>query len=413
MRKAVVFLTICLSLSLSGCSGQEFLSADSAFSNMESTPIIDYAVPDGSPNILVNQRGYPAAGEKEAAIKGKRLPQEFRLVDVSTREVVYRGRINKTEYDQEQEIYIGFASFDDYEREGTYYLECDYVGRSYSFALEKNFYQNLFQELYEEVVEDCRKNTASVKDATALLRAYEWQGEIFGDDNADKVPDVLEVLVKWIDNIDYAQIDVSEGAAYAAFLGKFSYLYQNYDRTYATECLQRASAVFSKTQNTMQKDADTFFALTELYRASGLSAYGNQIAEYKSYFQNQGSFLEESGYLYGIMTYMLTRQSVDRELCELFMDELLARCEEIVEVHEELLQPVHARNNGADELLKNAMELSCANYVLNSYQNDRIMEEIVNYLMGCNFKSVYFYPEQGGRDEYLVLFAHLALLEQS
>lgn len=413
MKKAAVFFTICLSLSLSGCSGQYFLDADRVISNMESTPIIDYVVPEGTPNILVNQRGYPAVGGKEAAVKGRRIPEEFRLVDVDTREVVYRGRINKTEYDQEKEMYIGYASFDDYEKEGIYYLECDYVGRSYSFILEKDFYQNLFQELYEEIVDDCGKNTASIKDVTALLRAYEWQGEIFGDDNGNKVPDVLDVLVKWVDNIDYAQIDVSEGAAYAAFLAKFSYLYQNYDRTYATECLQRASAVFSKIQNTMQKDADTFWALTELYRATGLSVYGNQIIEYKSYFQSQSSFLEESGYLYGIMTYMLTRQAVDKELCALFMDELLARGEEIVEVHDELLQPIHARNNGAVDLLKNAMELSCANYVLNSYQNDRIMEEFVNYLMGCNFKSVYFYPEQGGRDEYLVLFAHLALLEQS
>lgn len=413
MRKTAIVLTICLLLTLNGCSGQEFMSTDSMISNMESTPIIDYTVPDGTPNVLVNQRGYAAVGEKEAAVKGKRLPQEFRLVDVDTREVVYRGRIQKTEYDSKQELYTGYASFDEYEKEGTYYVECDYIGRSYSFVLDEDFYQNLFQELYGEIVEDCGNNTASIKDVIALLRAYEWQSEIFGDDNGNKVPDVLDVLVRWIDNIDYARIEVSEGAAYAAFLGKFSYLYQNYDRAYATECLQRASAVFSKTQNTMQKDADTFFALTELYRATGLSVYGNQIAEYKSYFQNQGNFLEEPGYLYGIMTYMLTRQAVDRELCALFMDELLARCEEIVEVHDELLQPVNARNNGADELLKNAVELSCANYVLNSYQNDQIMEEFVNYLMGCNYKSVYFYPEQGGRDEYLVLFAHLALLEQS
>lgn len=413
MKKTAVFLTICLLLSLSGCGSQEFFDADRAISNMENTPIIDYTVPDSTPNILVNQQGYPAVGGKEAAVKGKKLPQEFRLVDLDTKEVVYRGQLDKIVYDQELGIYTGYASFEEYEEEGTYYLECDYIGRSYSFVLEEDFYQNLFQELYGEIVDDCGKNTATIKDVIALLRAYEWQSEIFGDENGNKVPDVMEVLSKWIDNIDYAQIDLSEGAAYAAFLAKFSYLYQNYDRAYATECLQRASAVFSKTQNTMQKDADTFFALTELYRATGLSIYGNQILEYKSYFQNQSSFLEESGYLYGIMTYMSTRQAVDMELCDLFMDQLLARGEEIVGVHDELLQPVNARNNGTDELLKKAVELSCANYVLNSYQNDCIIEEFLNYLMGCNLKSVYFYPEQGGRDEYLVLLARLASLERT
>lgn len=413
MRKTAVFLIIGLLLSLCGCSSQDFLGTGGIVSNMESTPIIDYSVPESTPNILVNRRGYPAVGEKEAAIKGTKLPQEFRLVNSDTKEVVYRGWIDKTTYDQERGIYTGYASFEEYQTEGAYYLECDYIGRSYSFVLEADFYRNLFDELYGEILGDCEKNAAAVKDATALLCAYEWRNGLFGDANKNKTPDVMEALSKWIDKIDYAQIDLAEGAEYAAFLAKFSYLYQNYDRAYATECLQRASAVLAKTQNTMKKDADVFFALTELYRATGLSTYGNQILEYKSYFQNQSSFPEESGYLYGIMTYMLTRQPVDMELCGFFMDELLARGEEIVEVHDELLQPVHARNNGAEELLKTAVEFSCANYVLKSYQNDIILEEFLDYLMGRNQQSVAFYPEQGERAGYLIILAHLASLERN
>lgn len=411
MRKTAVLLIICLVLSLCGCSSLEFFGTGGMVSSMENTPIVDYAVPESTPNILVNRRGYPAVGGKEAAVKGKNLPQEFRLVNRDTKEVVYRGWIDKTTYDQEQGIYTGYASFEEYQMEGTYYLECDYIGRSYSFVLETDFYQNLFWELYEEIIEDCEKNTASVKDVTALLCAYEWRNELFEDANKNKIPDVMEVLSKWIDKIDYGQIDLAEGAEYAAFLAKFSYLYQNYDRTYATECLQRASAVFAKIQNTMKKDADVFFALTELYRATGLDTYGNQILEYKTYFENQSSFPEEFGYLYGIMTYMLTRQPVDMELCGLFMDHLLDKGEEIVEVHHELLQPVHARNNGAEELLRTAVEFSCANYVLKSYQNNLIIEEFLDYLMGRNQQSVSFYPEQGERAKYLIILAHLASLE--
>ncbi|MCM1185111.1 MAG: glycoside hydrolase family 9 protein [Lachnoclostridium sp.] len=410
MKKTAVFLIICLLLSLCGCGSQNFFDAGGTISNMESTPVIDYTVPEQTPNILVNRRGYPSVGKKEAAVKGKKLPQEFRLINADTKEVAYRGWIDKITYDQEQGIYVGYASFEEYQTEGTYYLECDYVGRSYSFVLEADFYQNLFMELYGEILEDCEKNKATVKDVTALLCAYEWRSGLFEDENKNKIPDVMETLSKWIDKIDYAQIDVAEGAEYAAFLAKFSYLYQNYDRAYATECLQRASAVFTKIQNTMKKDADAFFALTELYRATGLNTYGNQILEYKSYFQNQNSIPEESGYLYGIMTYMLTRQAVDKEFCGLLMDQLLAKGEEIGEVYDELLQPVNARNNGAEEILRTVVELSCANYVLKSYQNDLIIEEFADYLMGRNQQSVSFYPEQGARAEYFIILANLASL---
>lgn len=411
MRKTAVFLIVCLLLSLCGCSSRDFFNTGGMLPNMESTPIIDYVVPESSPNILVNRRGYPTVGEKEAAVKGTKLPKEFRLVNMDTKEVVYWGWIDKTSYDQDQGIYTGYASFEDYQVEGEYYLECDYIGRSYSFVLEADFYQNLFKELYGEILEDCGKNTATVKDVTALLCVYEWHSELFEDENKNKIPDILEALSKWIDKIDYGQIDLAEGVEYAAFLAKFSYLYQNYNRAYATECLQRASAVFAKIQNTMKKDADAFFALTELYRATGLNTYGNQILEYQSYFQNQSSFPKESGYLYGIMTYMLTRQSVDMTLCGFFMDQLLGKGEEIVEVHHELLQPIHARNNGAEDLLKTAVEFSCANYVLKSYQNDLIIEKFMDYLMGRNQQSVVFYPEQGERWEYLVILAHLASLK--
>jgi len=41
-------------------------------------------------------------------------------------------------------------------------------------------------------------------------------------------------------------------------LAKFSYLYQKYDKKYATSCLQRASAIFDKTQNTLGQDAESF-----------------------------------------------------------------------------------------------------------------------------------------------------------
>lgn len=413
-KKTALLLLGCLLLcTVAGCgsaSGVPAQKQDSVgLNSMEDTPIVDYVVPTLTPNILVDQKGYPSGGEKRAAVKGTVvLPESFRLIDSRTKEVVYTGSIEDAAYDPEMKLYSGYIDFGEFDREGDYYLECDRIGRSYSFAIRDALYQELFWELYEETIAKCEDRTATIQDAMALLHVYEWQPQVCRDDDQNEIPDVMEVLAKWVSNVDYNRIDVSEGAVHAAFLAKFSYLYQKYDLDFATECLQRASTIFSQTQNTMQEDAYHFYALTELYRATGLAIYGNQILDYKAYFEKNSNFLEETGYLYGAMTYMATRQKVDVELCALFMDRLLERGEEIDERSEDMLCPVSARNNGAQELLKRSEELVCANYVLGSYQNDCILEEFLHYLMGCNIRSVCFYPEEGDPNSYLLLLAQLA-----
>ena len=195
-------------------------------------------------------------------------------------------------------------------------------------------------------------------------------------------------------------------------LAKFSYLYQKYDLEFANLCLKRASMVYSQAQAPGQRDANTFLALTELYRATGLYTYGNRILEYKPYFLDDGSFLDENGYLYGAMTYMVTKQRVDVELCNLFMDCLLARGEEISDRHEETVGFASARENGQEDVLRQARQISGANYVLRTYQYDCITEDFVHYLMGCNLQAESFYPDEENRGSYLILLAQLASIQE-
>lgn len=379
-----------------------------AVEGMESTPIVDYSVPRTLPNILVDARGYTAECEKRAAVKGRELPETFRLLDADTGEEVYSGQLEKVTYNEELGLYTAQACFDEYDMEGTYYLECDMVGQSYRFGIEDAMYTELFRETYSVLMEACKEHSLTVSDAMALLVAYEWYGEVFPDEDGDQIPDVLKTLQSWISYMEESVPEDGNNALYAAFLAKYSYNFQKFDQTYATDCLRRASTVFGQVQKTPGRDADAFFALTELYRATGLDTYRNQISDYKSFFENNGSYLEESGYLCGTMTYMSTRQKVDVELCALFMTSLTNRGEEISKRYEDMIHPVSARNNGADDLLKNAMELSCANYVLNTYQYTQITEEFLHYLMGQNAESVCFYPEEGEKSSYMLLFAQLA-----
>lgn len=378
--------------------------------SMEETPIVNYTVPQVKPNILVNQWEYPSAGDKEAVVKGRELPEFFNLVNADTGEIVYSGSIAEISYNEEAGLSMGLANFSDYTKEGSYYLECEKIGRSLTFSIQEDAYEQLFLEIYQNLITACREQRAAVSDVTALLTVYEWYPDIFPDEDGNEIPDVLEETAEWITQREKAETlaEDSDNSLYVAVLAKFSYLYQKFDIYYATECLQRASALFSQEQESMGKDADNFYALTELYRATGLSTYRNQIVDYADYFQDNTSFWEEQSYLYGAMTYISTRQKVDVALCNIFMDSLMSRGEEIAGRYSEMIHPLSARNNGADDLLKRVRELSCCNYILNNYEYTGIMEEFLHYLMGKNVESVCFYPDEGEQSGYLFLLAQLA-----
>lgn len=386
----------------------------SKVNSMESTPLVDYVVPQLYPNILVDVTGYRAEGMKRAAIRGRQLPKSFQLVDADTGETVLIGTLEDVEYSREQEMYSAYADFYEWEQEGNYYLECEYVGRSYTFLLEDGLYDRLLEESCQELMTACREKTVTLMDLNRMLLAYEWYGEVFADADGDEIPDVLEAVADWINDTGEDPIPEGSEAAYAAVLTKFSFLYQKYDRNFATDCLKQASVVFEQRQNNMQQDAECFHALTELYRATGLVTYRNQIEEYMTYFESHNSFTENDSYLYGAMTYINTRQKVNVELCEIFINAIMERGESISGVYREMIHPVTAHNNGAQDLLHHASELACANYVMNNYQYNHIMEEFLHYLRGRNAQSVDFYAvETGEKSEYLIMLAQLVAVQDN
>ena len=381
-----------------------------AATGMENTPIIEYTLPQLTANVLVNRLGYQAAEEKMAAVKGKELPEEFRLVNADTGETAYQGSIEKVSYNAEMDLFLGYAVFDEYETPGNYYVECDIIGRSDTFSIVPELYIQLFEELTRKLLIDCGQQAATLAEVTELLTAYEWYPELFEDGDKNDVPDILEQLADWFEIRENSGEDAQDVVLNAALLATFIYLYQKYDKKYATTCLQRASSLFDKTQNTMQKDAESFFALTELYKASGLSSYRKQILEYKAYFENSGGFGSEREYLYGAMTYMVTRQKVDVELCNTLLDKMMDRGEEISNRIDDMTHPVAAKNNGTEDILTQASEMIFVNYVLNSYQYHKILEDFFHYLGGRNLQSVVFYPREEDCTGYLLLLAQLAAM---
>ena len=48
-----------------------------SMTGMENTPVINYTVPTLTPNVLVDQQGYAAVGEKQAVVKGRQPVETF------------------------------------------------------------------------------------------------------------------------------------------------------------------------------------------------------------------------------------------------------------------------------------------------------------------------------------------------
>lgn len=367
----------------------------------ENTPTIS----DITPNILVDQQGYAAAGEKQAVVKGHEPLDTFRLVDRETGDVVFEGSIEQTEYNEDLGLYIGTADFTEYTGEGEFCLECDSVGRSYAFSIKKDHYRELLQALCEEAGDSCRSRSITEEEIITLLEAFEWYPEVFADDE-NEIPDLLESVADWLEKTaNDTEKPEPETMCYVAVMAKFSYLYQQYDARYASQCLQQASAVYEKLVTNSDRDAERFLALTELYRATGLYTYRKQILEYKDDFGGNTDYLEKPGYLYGSMTYLSTRQSVDMELCTVLMENIREQGEELAKRAHNMMDAVTKADHGTEDLLRQAEELSCANYVLYSYQYTELLKDFLHYLMGRNGDSVNYYSKKGDTADYLFLIA--------
>lgn len=406
----VAAMCLCLAGCAVGAAGQPGEAGVSyeAVGGMEETPVIEYTAPVQLPNILIDRRGYSASDLKTAAVKAKELPETFSLVNAETGEEVYSGSIDRKSFSREQDCYMGYADFSQVKEPGRYYVKCGGLGKTYSFIVREQFYQELFEETYEQVMAHCADNRMSVSEAVKLLEAYECYKELFPDHNNNDIPDVLEQMQGLVTYMEENGVQEEQKALYAAFLTKFSYNYKDYHYQYASKCLQRAATVYGELPPGNERDADRFFALTELYRSTGLNTYRWAIPGYREYLEEHTEYLDEEGYYFGSMTYLMTRQRVDGTFCEFLMKHIMDRGEKISVGYWDLLHPLDANNDGEADLLKRAAELSCANFVLNNYQYTNILKDFLHYLMGKNPESVSFYEESAQQVDYLLLFAQMA-----
>lgn len=417
-RKGIkrISVLLCLAL-LTGCGSwksEADAENDLNEAGLLEEPVLEYEIPVMLPGILLNQNGYMPSAHKIAIIRGDELPKEFRILDAQTKEVVYTGNLEHQEYDAESGEYISYGDFTAFTEEGTYLLECDILGYSYSFTITKDYYEKLMsqglsllagQEAFiteDNVTEICRC-------ISALLLSYELYGDVYDEAAKGAVPTMLLQIRAYADRLLSLQeektgeilvgeeIGIEQTVWLAAVLAKFSYTYQKFDSVYATVCLQAADRAWKAVQSREDVPQDVlFYASAELYRAAGQREYHTKVTKLGAELVPDA---EEEALVFGALTYTATKRSVDVDLCITLMKVMMEKAEEIAQETKDGLFLVGGSLQTEDvgDLLWDTVVIASMNYIITNSEYTSVLENYQSYLAGAN-ETAYCYI-YGGEQE--------------
>lgn len=418
MKKRVK-LTLALALTvatLTGCGAQSSVPAnnqagDSDEANiqmgLETTPILDYEIPSIAPGILVNRSGYESYAQKIALVKGIGSPVQFHVVDANTKEIVYSGSMKINEYNTTTKEFSGYGDFSEFNTEGTFYLECDHLGRSYNFVIKADMYDELMtkclnslNELSNSITID---NFVTVCDSiSTLLLSYELYAPVYEKRNEQGLePNMINEVKLYIDNllgfIDRTtgtvcvdnEIKPEETAWLAAVLAKFSYSYQKTDSVYANACLQAADKAW-KYMNRKEIEVNPalmFYGASELYRATGKYNYHQVVKELG---EDLLSSKQKEVVVYGTLTYSLTKRKVDVDICEKLLGDMLTHAETIAEkaTSDEFGIGFSLKEENLNDIMWEAVIMSSIDFVITNNEYATIIQNFQNYIAGQNEEAV-------------------------
>lgn len=150
MKKHMMTAVLACAVLLAGCQqiplDRYMPSGEDSLTSMEEAPDLSYEVPASIPGILINQLGYLTESSKVAVFKGNEIPDVFYVIDAESEEVVYTGFLEDGGYNQELGEYNSYGDFTDLRTPGKYYIEAPVLGRSYSFSIGNDVYDETFRE---------------------------------------------------------------------------------------------------------------------------------------------------------------------------------------------------------------------------------------------------------------------------
>ena len=291
------------------------------------------------------------------------------------------------------------------------------------------------------------KNVVSAaRSIGVMLLSYELYEDSFTDEmgipeSGNGIPDLLDEIkyeVEWLhkmqdektgavysgvgiyeqnggDKVCVEPADGKSAMAFAMALAKFSYLYQDYDKDYAAECLAAADRAWQYADANLQEEREAeewrFAAAAELYRARGKQS----IHKYVTMYLSGGAYKENMSdvVFLGCVTYICTKQSVKLELCEEITNTLMLRAEEIArKASGALFQAGEASGqNENSKLLRNMMYLTTVDHMITNDEYDSVIENHLHYFLGRN-KEAISYIDNVGEGNYRSIDESMGIMKQ-
>lgn len=404
MKQKIILCLLGCALLLTGCGAKEtevMQTTNEVMMGMEPEAVIDYVVPESVTGILINQAGYETESKKTAIFRGEKLPEVFHVYDAETKQEIYEGKVEEKGYDEVTGERIAYGSFDELVTPGEYYIEADILGYSYHFSIGREVYKDLLNynlQYYDgQIREESKLDEEGIKNncktLVNMLLAYELHGTAFTDsmgieESGNGIPDLLDVLVlqtgllmEQLETV-LASEDYEMVSYYVTAMAKFSYTYKEYDNVFATECLQAADSAWAYMEKNGQtvNEAMRFMAAAELYRVSGSQKYHTAIKEYGAAEETQPECRES---VYGAVTYLSTKQSVDIDLCGSFMEVLREKAAEIATESRNSYYQINL-NKEDEELLWDMVVFTIIDKVISNHEYAAIIENHLHYFLGRN-----------------------------
>ena len=381
---------------------------------MEDSPKLEYSMPEMIPGVLVDRDGYSANEVKFANVFSEKLPEEYYVYDVDTKERVYVGTPEEVFFDENAGKYSAKLIFENIDKSGQYYIYADGLGSSYSFSVSDTYYQDIYWNLISSECERIKNEDVSCWEVYSVLYSYERYKDVLYA-LKDDAPDVLEAVGSWISKTDLDSLQGPDCYISVAILSKFGFNYKNVEQTLATECIQKASALYKEHPYFSESDEEkqtAFLALSELYRTSATRAYATEILGMSDYLTSKREIYDSRYILYGAMGYMTTRHYVDRTLCDKLMENLLYKCRDMND-DRRLIETDKASSADYGKLLVYAQQFAAMNYILDGYEYNEQILNIRHFLSGRNTEAfIYDFLGENPSDA-VAIYAWLAWLENN
>ena len=370
-----------------------------------------------SPNVCIDRLGYEPDGSKTVIFRGAELPDTFTIRDKESGAVVYTGVTQKRKNVPEGTAYDSYGDFSDFTVPGSYYIQIARYGESYPFVIAENIYRSFFQRACLRLYEMRSGTTGEAggwQSGTTgeageietslcmyqLLLSYELFPDVYSDDtgiaeSGNEIPDILDecgYAVAWLLNRGQEQPERSGVCAIyrAAALAKYVWLTRNTDAELAGECLNAAEAAWKQGEKDLFVSDDLVaMAAAELYRLTGGSQYLGLAEEYLTNSAQKAEPLSDAEF-FGSMTYLNTKNKVDRELCDTMMRKAMGEAEEIAELSRQNPFQICERTETADAagLLRETLRICVVNHIITNHEYNTVIENHFHYLMGCNPDSI-------------------------